>query len=57
LIDEDPPEEPGDEQIIKVDLSNVSEIWFIKKDDAGSEKVASLDIVSRVVQRYQGHND
>lgn len=57
LIDEDPPEEPGDEQIIKVDLSNVSEIWFIKKDDTGSEKVASLDIVSRVVQRYQGHND
>ena len=59
LIDEDPPEEPGEDQIIKVDLSNVSEIWFVKKDDTGSEKIASLDIVSRVVQRYQGyrHND
>jgi hypothetical protein len=50
LIDED----PGDEQIVKIDLSGVSEIWFIKKDDGGTEKVASLDIVSRVVQRYRG---
>ena len=54
LIDEDPPEEPGDEQIVKIDLSGISEIWFVKKDDGGTEKVASLDIVSRVVRRYQG---
>lgn len=56
LIDEDPPEEPGDEQIVKIDLSGVSEIWFVKKDDGGVEKVASLDIVSRVVKRYQGYD-
>jgi hypothetical protein len=55
LIDEDPAEEPGDEQIVKIDLSGVSEIWFVKKDEEeGTEKVASLDIVSRVVRRYQG---
>jgi hypothetical protein len=54
LIDEDPPEDPGDKQIVKVDLSDVSEIWFVKKNDEGLEKVASLDIVSRVVRRYQG---
>lgn len=53
LIDEDPPEDPGDEQIVKIDLSGVSEIWFVKKDDGGTEKVASLDIVSRVVKRYR----
>ena len=35
-------------------LSNVSEIWFVKKNDEGAEKVASLDIVSRIVKRYQG---
>lgn len=54
LIDEDPPEDPGDEQIVKIDLSGVSEIWFVKKNDEGAEKVASLDIVSRVVRRYRG---
>lgn len=54
LIDEDPQKEPGDEQIVKVDLSDVSEIWFVKKNDEGAEKVASLDIVSRVVRRYRG---
>jgi hypothetical protein len=54
LIDEDPEEEPGDKQIIKVDLADVSEIWFVKKTAEGSEKVASLDIVSRVVGRYRG---
>jgi len=54
LIDEDPPEDPGDEQVVKIDLSGVSEIWFVKKDEGGAEKVASLDIVSRVVRRYRG---
>jgi hypothetical protein len=54
LIDEDPPEDPGDEQIVKIDLAGVSEIWFVKKDKEGTEKVASIDIVSRVVKRYRG---
>jgi hypothetical protein len=50
--DEEPVE--GDEDIVKVDLSEVDEIWFVKKDEGGSEKVASLDIISRVVKRYRG---
>lgn len=47
LIDEDSSQDLGDEQILKVDLSDVSEIWFVKKNEDGSEKIASLDIVSK----------
>lgn len=46
VIDED--------NLVKIDLSGVSEIWFVKKNDEGSEKVASIDIISRVVKRYRG---
>jgi hypothetical protein len=49
-------EEPvgDDEDVVKIDLSGVSEIWFVKNKDGGSEKVASIDIISRVVKRYRG---
>jgi len=60
--EDDEEEEPsddgsvdGDGNVVKVDLSEVDEIWFVKKKDGeGSEKVASLDIISRVVKRYRG---
>lgn len=57
-LDEEEPteEEPvgDDEDVVKIDLSGVSEIWFVKKNEGGSEKVASIDIISRVVKRYRG---
>jgi hypothetical protein len=58
-VDEDETDEGedlDDSQILKVDLSDVSEIWFVRKNEGGSEKVASLDIISRVVRRYRGYN-
>jgi hypothetical protein len=52
-VDEGSGEGSG-EGVVKIDLSNVDEIWFVKKNDEGSEKVASIDIISRVVRRYRG---
>jgi len=54
--EESTTEEPvgDDEDVVKIDLSGVSEIWFVKNNDGGSEKVASIDIISRVVRRYRG---
>lgn len=52
--EEEPSGDTNDNGIVKIDLSEVSEIWFVKKDNAGTEKVASSDIISRVVRRYRG---
>jgi hypothetical protein len=38
-LEEEPPS--NDENIIKVNLEDVSEIWFVKKNQDGSEKVAN----------------
>ena len=48
-------EEPvGEEGVVKVNMNEVDEIWFVKKNEGRAEKLASIDIISRIVKRYRG---